>query len=141
MIPDAAVCDTSVLLRFFHDHGDEEQHAAQALWDAWDRQRTELFLLDLSIYEFVNVIVRRFTFTAERAARDVGHLFDLEFEIVACDRHLAEATARTAARTGLTGYDAAFVAAALSLDVPLITGDVAILEAAPDTALPLTALT
>src|SRR5207248_4667612 len=126
---------TSVLVRFFHDHDDGAQRAARALWRAWDAQETDLFLLDLSVYEFINVIVRRFGFVPDRAARDVRHLFDLDFELVTCERGLVEATARTAATTGLSGYDAAFVATARSLEIPLITADTAIIEAAPDTAI------
>jgi predicted nucleic acid-binding protein len=136
-IPEQAVCDTSVILRLVHDHRDDQQAAADALRGAVLANHTVLCLLDLSVYEFVNVMVRRFGWSADRATRNVEHLFDLEFPMVMCDRGLAVDTARIAAATGLTGYDAAFVAAARALGVPLVTADEDIAERAPDTAIAL----
>ena len=122
-LPEAALLDTSVLLRFFHDHRDEQQRTADALAEAWLEGRTSLLILDLSVYEFVNVLVRRLGRGPEQAEQDTNRLFDLGLTMVGCDRELAVQAAGTAASTGLSGYDAAFVAAAKALGLPLVTAD------------------
>lgn len=139
--PEAAVLDTSALLRLFHDHGDEEQAGIDTLRDAWLAGSMQLVILDLCVYEFTNVLVRGLGKNADQAARDVSALFDLQLPLVSCDRDLATAAARIAARSRLSGYDAAFVAAAQALAVPLVTTDTAIVDAAPTTAVTPRALT
>ena len=131
-LPPAALLDTSVLLRLFHDHRDAHQRAADMIRDRWTRGRIELVLLDLSVYEFVNVLVRRLGKDEERAAADADALFDLGLPTASVDRDLARAAARLAAATRLSGYDAAFVAAARGLGIPLITADARITREAQD---------
>ncbi len=82
-----------------------------------------LVMLDLSVYEFLNILVRKLGRDSKAAATDVSHLFDLDLPIVAIDRDLAIAAAQFAAQSGLSGYDAAFVAGARSMNIPLITAD------------------
>jgi len=139
--PEVALCDTSVIVRFFHSYSDDEQHAADALYRRWWARRADLLMLDLSVYEFINVLVRGLGWDGDRAARSVGELFDLELGLVSGSRDLAIACARTAAETGLSGYDAAFVAAARDLNVPLVTTDGRIIDRAPDTAVSLLSMT
>jgi predicted nucleic acid-binding protein len=113
---------------------------ADELLTAWMDERAMLLFLDLGIYETLNVLVRRLGRTADEVAVDMGLLFDLELELINCDRELAVLAARVAAITGLSGYDAAFVASASILSVPLITTDSKILEAAPLSTLALSSL-
>lgn len=54
---------------------------------------------------------------------------------MAVDSALAVATARVAATTGLSGYDAAFLAGARHLSLPLVTADAHIKTVAPDEVL------
>lgn len=122
-LPAAAVLDTSVLLRLFHDHDDDLQSRAEALRDAFLERTFDPVLLDLSIYELINVLVRRIGRDARRVTRDVEALFELGLPVYPIDRELATLTATIAARTGLSGYDAAFVAGSEVLRLPLITSD------------------
>ncbi len=115
--------DTSVLLRFFHDHRDTEQPAADRIERAFREGQIGLVLLDLSIYEFTNVLVKKLRLSPEEARIYVGKLYDLEAPIHAVSRDLAERAAEIAVRTGLSGYDAAFVAASVILVLPLLTAD------------------
>jgi predicted nucleic acid-binding protein len=48
-----------------------------------------------------------------------------------------DAVLDTASSTGLTAYDAEFVALARALGAPLVTADKAVLKACPDVALPM----
>jgi predicted nucleic acid-binding protein len=128
-LPEAVLLDTSVLLRFFHHHDDELQPRALALREAFLDRKVALILLDLSIYEVINVLVRRLTRSAARLRKDVHALFALETPIYAVDTALATETAAIASATNLSGYDAAFLAASRLLAVPLVTADQHLLDA------------
>ncbi|MFI5046407.1 MAG: type II toxin-antitoxin system VapC family toxin [Acidimicrobiia bacterium] len=122
-LPPAALLDTSVLLRFFRDHGDTEQAAADAILAAWRADSMQLVLLDLSVYELVNIAVRRLGLDSSHATGIVTDLFRFRMPIVSVDAALGRATAEIAAESGLSGYDAAFLAAARRSGVALVTGD------------------
>jgi len=120
---DAAVVDTSVLVRFFEDHGDDQQAAAELLRQTWLADRLHLILLDLSVYEFVNVLTRRLKHDESHALEAVAQLFRLRMPMVNVDARLAAEAASLAVSRQLSGYDAAFLAAARSLGVSLVTAD------------------
>jgi predicted nucleic acid-binding protein len=132
VLPAAVFLDTSVLLRFFLPHQDDEQPIARRLGDAIARRAVSAAFLDLGIYEFINICARKRRRSEEEIAEDVQALFELGLVLVAVDASLAARTARLATVTGLSGYDAAFVAAARHLDLPLVTADAQIKAAAKD---------
>jgi predicted nucleic acid-binding protein len=123
-IPTAALLDTSVLLRFFIGLDDELGWRTGVIRDAWARGAIELLLLDLSVYEFGNVLVRQQRLEEDTVVAAVEELFSLGMPLLAVERTLGARAARTAGHTGLSVYDAAFVAAADQLDVDLLTADV-----------------
>jgi len=120
---DAFLVDTSVLLRFFVGHDDPLQSAADELVDSWLADRLQLVLLDLSVYELVNVSARRLHHDEARIRDDVRQLYRLRLPMVTLDEGLAADAGALAATTGLSGYDAAFVAAARKVGTPLVTAD------------------
>ncbi len=122
-LPRAVLLDTSVLLRLFVAHDDELQTAVPEIQRAWQDDRLQLVLLDLSLYELVNVAVRRLGFDAPRARRAVADVYRLDAPVVAVDRQLASDAAGIAVDEGLSGYDAAFAAAARRVGVALLTAD------------------
>jgi predicted nucleic acid-binding protein len=119
-----------VLLRLFHDHRDAPQKAADRLRTEFRTGRLLLVLLDLSIYEFVNILTRRLKKPLADVERATSAVFRLGSPLVRIDEDLARSAGRIAAHTGLSGYDAAFVAAARSLAIPLITADTQVIRAA-----------
>lgn len=131
-LPHAAVLDTSVLLRFFHDHQDAEQDAADAVLQAWQADRVQLALLDLSVYELVNLSVRRLRHPPPRVRATVENLFRLGMPLIGVDATLAGDAADLAASLDLSGYDAAFLAAARRTGLPLLTADTGIVAVAQD---------
>jgi predicted nucleic acid-binding protein len=133
--PEALVVDTSVLVRFFHDYEDDVQDAAARVWRWWEEERVELVLLDLGVYEFVNVLVRGLRLAATHAEQAIAKLFDLGLPVIRMDHGLVRAACVVAAETGVSGYDAAFVAAARRLDVPLLTADRRLAERCPEDTL------
>jgi predicted nucleic acid-binding protein len=122
-LPPAAVLDTSVLLRLFHPHQDPEQAAADAIAEELTARGMEPVLLDLSVYELINVVIRRLNTSEDEAIQVVDALYDLGLPVYAVDMSLARRTASITAVTGLSGYDAAFVAAGEALALPLVTAD------------------
>ena len=134
-VPAEALLDTSVLLRLFHDHADADQAVVDRLAQDWAMERFTGVLLDLTVYECLSVAVRRLGFSADRAGAVAEAIYDLGAPIVGVDRELALATARLAADLGLSGSDAACVAAARGLGLPLITADRRLHDRAGGTAL------
>jgi len=82
-----------------------------------------VFILDLTVYEVVNVLIRRLKKPETEVERAVRALFALGSIICRVDEVLALEAARAASASGLSGYDAAYVAASVILGVPLITAD------------------
>ncbi len=103
------------------------------------RGEVVLVVLDLSVYECVNVLVHRMRMKAPEAAAVVRRLFDLGFGMHHVGEPLAVGAARLAATTALSGYDAAFVALADELGAPVITADRRLAEEAGDRAVMLVA--
>jgi predicted nucleic acid-binding protein len=120
---DGYVLDTSVLLRFFVGHDDPLQTAADELVESWLADRLQLVLLDLSVYELVNVSARRLHHDEERIRDDVRQLYRLRLPMVTLDEGLAADAGALVAATGLSGYDAAFLAAARMVGATLVTAD------------------
>lgn len=135
MLPAAVFLDTSVLLRFFLPHQDDGQSSATRLGDAIAGGAVTAAFLDLGIYEFINICARKRRRSEEQVAGDVESLFEMGLLIVAVDAALATAAARLAVATGLSGYDAAFLAGARHLSLPLVTADKHIKTVAPDEVL------
>lgn len=122
-VPTAAVLDTSALLRLVHDTGDDQQPGADAVRAAMLADRVSLFLLDHSVYEVIDVLVRRLGRPASAISTDIDNLFDLDLPIVTLDRALASEAAWQSAYHGVSAADGAVVAAARRLGVAVLTAD------------------
>jgi predicted nucleic acid-binding protein len=140
MMPEAVVLDTSVSLRFVLDHEDHQQQIAERLLDSIGSGRTVGHILDLSFYEAINSLCRRRLLSEDIALGRLNDLFALGLEVLRLDRLLAEASVRIAVSTGLSGYDAAHVAAAQGVGAPLVTADEHIAAAVPESAIALGSL-
>lgn len=58
MPPINVVSDANVVLKWFHAEGEQDVHAARALLDRYRARRIGLFILDLTIYEVGNALLR-----------------------------------------------------------------------------------
>jgi predicted nucleic acid-binding protein len=84
-----------------------------------------LYVPDLFYVECTNILwkyVRRFGYSPEAAQQDVADLVRLPLH-VAPTADLAEAALALALDHGVTAYDAAYVALAHKLSLPLVTAD------------------
>lgn len=99
--------------------------------DASLHDRVTLCLLDLSLYEFVNALVRRLRRRTADAREDIEHLMAAALPLIRVDDALLVRPAAIAAETGLSGYDAAFVAASELARIPLLIADQRLVRSAP----------
>lgn len=129
------VLDASVVLKWF---GATEQRGVAEARDLRRRYtdgELEVLVPSLLFLEVLNVTGRRWGWDEGGLLELASTLGDLRFEIAeASPRSVAPWVAR-----GLTAYDAAYVALAQDHQLRLVTDDAAILDAAPDVALPLVA--
>jgi predicted nucleic acid-binding protein len=89
-----------------------------------------LYVPDLFYVECTNILwkyVRRFGYSPEAARQDVADLVRLSLQ-VASTADLAEAALALALDHGMTAYDAAYVALAQKLSLPLVTADEALVR-------------
>lgn len=120
---DRVVCDASAVLAALLDSGSDGQWATVRLAEA------DLFAPTLLPFECANVIRRAElsgTVSGEQAAQAHADLLDLAIELWPYD---ALATRAWELRPNLSSYDAAYVALAEVLAIPLLTLDRRILRA------------
>jgi predicted nucleic acid-binding protein len=129
MPPTVVVSDASVVVKWFHETGEEDVGPARALLDAYADERIALLVLDLTMYEVGNALLRG---PAAASPDAVATVLDALSEL--CPRvSLEPAAGRLAAglvtEHGLTYYDAAYAAVARSRGALLATFDRALLAA------------
>jgi predicted nucleic acid-binding protein len=117
------VPDCSVLLACIRRDAGDLQPVADQLDEAFVVGSVSMLLLDLSVYELVNVLVRRHRLSAIHAVTVVTDLLSVSELIVRVDAELASRAAEVAASTGLSGYDAAYLAAGERWGAPVLTLD------------------
>ena len=123
------VADANVALKWFHAEGEQEVEAARALL-AGQRERTvALRMLDLTLYEVGNALLRgRPAVAAEQVAEVLAALPELCPTIAPSAEDLGDA-ARLASEHDLTLYDAAYAAVARRRAAELATLDKRLLRA------------
>ena len=127
-----AVLDASIVLAWF---GRERQaKAGEALrWrQLFQDGRLSVFAPPLLLLEIMNVAGRKWGWTAVALNQLAADLEESGFEL----QEPELASVATWVGRGLTAYDAAYVALADTLKIPLVTADRLILETAPAIALP-----
>lgn len=123
------VSDANVALKWFHAEGEEEVESARALLDAHRERTVALSVLDLTVYEVGNALMRgRAGADAEQAATVIEALAEICPLIRPSSKEMREAS-RLAERHELTLYDAAYAAVAQSRSAELATLDRALLDA------------
>lgn len=122
------VCDASVALKWFHEAGEEEVEPSRALLEAYADRRVELVVLDLTVYEIGNVLVRALGLPPEQAVAVLDALDDICPRVAPAPAELALAV-QLAADHRLTFYDATYASVAQARGATLATLDRALLGA------------
>jgi predicted nucleic acid-binding protein len=124
------VLDASVVIKWFRDVGERHVDAARALRRSFEAGDVRVFVPPLIDLEIINVVARRWGWQAGPLAELASSLGELGFERVEPE---PARVARWSA-SGLTAYDAAYVAVAEQTLVKLITDDDPIPAVAPEIA-------
>lgn len=131
--PFDCVVDASVGIKLFLVEDLSER--ADALFDhLTDAPPARFYVPDLFFVECTNVLwkyVRRFDYPAGVAEQDVADLVRLPLHVVST-AGLARAALAMAVEHGSTAYDAAYVALARHLSLPLVTADEALVRCFPE---------
>jgi predicted nucleic acid-binding protein len=117
------MADTSVILKWFHTEGEAEVAAAQVVLEAHRAGQVGVHILDLTMYELGNVLLRSLRRPAQEVAGRLDDLLFLCGPVITLEPGWRRDAAGLAQVHGLTFYDAAFAAAARGLDVPLLSAD------------------
>jgi len=123
-----ALCDTSVVVKWFFDEPGIDTPAARRLVQAADDGLVELKVLDLTYYEAGNTFGRLGASGAVVAGL-LEQIHDVCGAGMVTDRASRGAAARLADRVGLSYYDAAYVALAEQHQLALLTADKAMIKA------------
>lgn len=111
MTPPIVVADASVALKWLHAEGEEAVESARAVLEAFKDRRIELVILDLTIYEIGNALLRSAGAGAEETANVLDALREICEPTMVTGAERARA-ARLATDHGLTFYDSAYAAVA-----------------------------
>lgn len=121
--------DTSVLIKWFHDEGEDELVEARAIRDAHIRGDLDAHVLDLAIYEVGNVLTRALKWPG----MDVGDQLDDLLTIIGSPIVMASGWLREAAilaeTHALSFCDASWAAAAAAINISLVSADRRLLAA------------
>ncbi len=125
----SVVSDANVVLKWFHSEGEDEVGPACALLDAHKERIVALSVLDLTVYEVGNALMRgRAGANAEQAATVIEALAEICPSVRPSPEEM-RAASRLAETHKLTLYDAAYAAVAQSRSAELVTLDRALLDA------------
>lgn len=128
-----AVLDASVVLKWFHSKGEQNIEAARRLRERFEAGELRALAPPLLWLEVLNVAARRWGWGEDRLEQLAISLPELGFEML--EPELSD-IARWSA-SGLTAYDASYVAVAERAGVELITDDAEIVRVAPELAIAL----
>ena len=122
------VCDASVVLTWFHDEGEHEVEEVRSLLAAHRSGRLTAWILDLTLYELGNFLLRTLRWPAAEAAAQLDDVRSIcgVLNPAAGELRLAAQLAETHT---LTFYDALYAAAARQRGAALATSDRALLAA------------
>jgi len=124
----STLVDTSVLMKWFEQSGEEEVDAARRLREGHLDGVVTIQLLDLAIYEVSNVLIRRRRWPAPAATEAIERLLVLVGPLILLDPAWLRDALALAEQHSLSGYDAHWAAAARHLGVPLVSADRQLLD-------------
>jgi predicted nucleic acid-binding protein len=125
----SVVSDANIVLKWFHSEGEEEVEPARKLLDAHKERTIALSVLDLTVYEVGNALMRgQAGASAEQAATVIEALAEICPAVSPTPEEMRMAS-QLAELHDLTLYDAAYAAVAQGRSAELVTLDQALLTA------------
>jgi len=121
--------DTSVVIKWFHEAGEDDVVEARAILDAHVRGELDAHILDLAVYEVGNVLARALSWSAGDVADQLDDLLAITGPPIVMTQAWLRSAAALAKAHALSFYDASWAAAAAELAVPLVSSDRRLLTA------------
>lgn len=121
--------DTSVLIKWFHARGEAELAEARLLRAAHLRGAIDAHILDLGWYQVGNVLLRALRWDATDVADQLDDLLTIVGTPIVSAPEWLRRAAELSSEYSLTFYDAAWAAAAQSMDIALVSADRQLLTA------------
>ena len=126
------VVDASVAVKWCVQGAEPRTEEAMSLLAAHLSGRAKMALLDFTIYEVGNALSNK-GFWGEDLGGLLGSLLGYDFIwLTGTDQAHVDLASALVTRHGLSFYDASYLAAALMHDLPLVTDDAALFQAASD---------
>ncbi len=120
----ALVVDTSVLVKWLNRDGEEDVDLADKLLQRCVAGEFGLFVPEIAKYECGNVLLKGKGLDFEEGKLSLGLFYSLPLIFVSENEELAVETFRIARLTGMSYYDASFVALAIKYGAILVTQNV-----------------
>ena len=120
------VCDTSIVLKWFHEEGEKEVEDARGLLEAHRAGRLTAWILELTFYELANVLLRSLAWRGPEVADQLDDLRAIA-PVAAVDADALRRAAELSETHELTCYDALYAATAQLRGAALATADDALL--------------
>ena len=120
------VCDTSIVLKWFHEKGEPELEEARTVLDAHREGRLTAWILELTFYELGNVLLRSLGWNAHDVADQLDDLRAI-CPVLTPSPDVLRRAAELAEEHALTYYDAIYAAMADLHGAILTTADEALL--------------
>jgi predicted nucleic acid-binding protein len=133
--PPPVVIDASVAVKWFNP--EESSGEALALRDDHLKARLMLAAPSLIVFEVVNALRYNEEVGSDDVRQAVGDFIDLQVALVAPDRPWLDRAVQIAFQSGVTIYDASYIALAEHLRARLYTADEKMLKAGGGVALPI----
>lgn len=122
------LCDASIVLKWFHSEGEEEVDEARAILAAHRAGGLAASILDLTLYELGNVLLRSLGWPPSDVGDQLDDLRAICGTIAPTTEELRLA-AEIGRRNDLTYYDAAYAGVARSRGATLVTADRGLISA------------
>ena len=117
------VVDTSVLIKWFKTRGEDLLQEAKQLLEEIERQRLEVHVPALLLYEVGNILLLKTRLGLTALDEAIERLEELPFVVAPPAPPLLRRAVRLGREFGLTFYDASFLALAVELGCPCVTAD------------------
>ncbi|MGH2854999.1 MAG: type II toxin-antitoxin system VapC family toxin [Solirubrobacteraceae bacterium] len=122
------LCDTSIVVKWFHESGETEVAQARAILEAHTDRTLTAVVLDLTVYELGNVAARALGLPGDRVVAILDRLELICDEGLRLSPRARRDAAELAAAHRLSFYDAAYWAVARERGITLVTADAELLR-------------
>ena len=124
MSTSTVVVDTSVIVKWLSQDNEDHLEQADNLLRDLQKGKATLVAPELAKYEVGNVLLRGKNLSYDEANIVLAHFYGLPITFIEDDETLATLTFEIAGSTGVTYYDASFMALAKLYDATLVTDNV-----------------